>query len=124
MPNSFRHLWGSETRQRRALTNTMVEANIIIQEWGLQGSGLHTKEAILEALAARIIQLMSGDPMAFIQLMYRLDIPEAQFEAAMDAPNAEQLLAEIIWNRQVQKSILRKTTRPRSTDAEDSDLAW
>jgi hypothetical protein len=102
----------------------MEEANIIIQEWGLQGTGLHTKEAILEALAARIIQLMSGDPMAFIQLMYRLDIPEAQFEAAMDAANAEQLLAEIIWNRQVQKSILRKSAQSRPTSEEDNDLAW
>lgn len=102
----------------------MEDAQLIIEEWGLQGSGLHTREAILEALAARIIQLMAQDPMAFIQLMYRLDIPEAQFEAAMDAPNAEEVLARLIWDRQVQKSILRKTARPNTMESEDSDLAW
>jgi hypothetical protein len=102
----------------------MEEAAIIIQEWELDGSGLHSKEDILAALSARIIQLLSSDPMGFIQLMYRLDIPEAQFEAAMDAPKAEEVIAELIWNRQVQKSILRKTTRPNSAGSEDSDLVW
>jgi len=100
----------------------MDEANIIIQEWGLDASGLHSKEEILAALEARIGQMLVQDPMSFIQLMYRLDIAEAQLDAAMDDPAAGALIAQLVWDRQVQKSILRRSTPPRST--EEDDLSW
>jgi hypothetical protein len=101
----------------------MDEANIIIQVWGLDASGLHTKEEILAALEARIGEILARDPMSFIQLMYRLDISEAQLDAAMDQPSVGAIIAQLIWDRQVQKSILRKSTPPRST-GEDEDLHW
>lgn len=99
----------------------MDEAHIIAQEWDLD-PGLHSKEAILIALAMRVGELLSQDPMGFIQLMYRLDIPEAQLDAALESPDAGLLIAELIWNRQVQKSMLRKSTPPRQDD--DDELAW
>lgn len=95
--------------------------DIIIQEWGLDAS-LLSKEEILLALAARIRQMLEHDPMGFIQVMYRLDIPEAQLDAAMDADDAPAAIATLVWERQVQKAILRKATPPRSS--KDADLEW
>lgn len=95
--------------------------DIIIQEWNLDAS-LHSKEEILAALSARIDAMLRDDPMGFIQLMYRLDIPEAQLDAAMDAPDAGQLIAQLVWDRQVQKQMLRKATPP--PEAADDDLLW
>ncbi|MBS1615433.1 MAG: hypothetical protein JST06_04870 [Bacteroidetes bacterium] len=99
----------------------MSSARDIIQEWGLDPA-LHSKESILQALSLRIQELLARDPMAFLQLMYRLDIPEGQFESALDAPDAGSLIAGLIWNRQEQKSILRRQTPPRQEG--DEDLAW
>jgi hypothetical protein len=93
----------------------------IIQQWGLD-PGLHSKEAILLALAMRVGELLEQDPMGFIQLMYRLDIPEAQLDAALESPDAGLLIAGLIWDRQVQKIALRKSTPPRESG--DEDLAW
>ncbi len=95
--------------------------DIIIQEWGLSGS-LHTKEEVLAALAARVRGMLQDDPVGFIQLMYRLDIPEAQLDAAMDGPATAEVVAELVWNRQMQKSILRKSTPKAQRD--DEDLTW
>ncbi len=97
----------------------MEDADIIIQEWGLDASGLHSKESILAALAARIDAMLSGDPVALIQVMYRLDIPEAQLDAALDSEYAAQVIAQLVWDRQVRKSILRRSTPPRPAGDED-----
>ncbi len=99
----------------------MSPAQHIIQDWSLESS-LLSKDAILDALALRIQELLARDPMAFIQLMYRLDIPEAQLEQALESKEASALIAALIWNRQEQKSIMRQQTPPRQ--AGDEDLAW
>lgn len=101
----------------------MEEAGIIIQEWGLDGTGLHTKVEILAALEARIAFMLLQDPMGLIQAMYRLDIPEPQLDAALDQPEAATMIAQLVWDRQLQKSILRRSARPRDPEA-DEDLAW
>lgn len=74
------------------------------------------------ALALRVGELLAQDPIAFIQLMYRLDIPEAPLNAALESPDTGLLIAELIWNRQEQKSLSRKSTPPRQNDEEE--LAW
>ena len=102
----------------------MDEANIIIQEWGLDASGLHTKEEILAALAARIDTILTQDPMGFVQLMYRLDIPEAQLDAVLEDEHAAAMIAQLVWERQIQKSILRRSTPPRQTGEDDEELIW
>src|ERR1043165_774862 len=99
----------------------MEDGRIIVEEWGLD-AGLHSKEEILAALARRIDELLSQDPVAFIQLMYRLDIPEARVDVALDMDNAAAMIAELVWDRQVHKSMLRRNTPPRSSD--DTDLFW
>jgi hypothetical protein len=95
----------------------------IAQEWGLDTNLLHSKEEILAALAARIGQLFTVDTMAFIQLMYRLDIPERQLEAALEHPNAAEIIAQLIWDRQLQKYMMRKATPPPPANR-DEELSW
>ena len=102
----------------------MEQANIIIQEWGLDATGLHSKEDILAALSHRITELLSTDPVAFIQLMYRLDIPEGQLDAAMESAAPSALIAHLIWDRQVQKSIMRNSMPQRNTTDENDELSW
>ena len=102
----------------------MDEASIIIQEWSLDASALHTKEDILAALAQRISELLTQDPVGFIQLMYRLDIPEASLDAALESADAPSLIAQLVWDRQIQKSMLRKSAQPRAASEEDDELSW
>ena len=94
---------------------------IIASEWGLDAS-LHSKEEIVAAITQRIRQMLGDDPMAFIQLMYRLDISEVQLDAAMNSPDAAIIVAQLVWDRQVQKQLLRTTTRP--PEVADDDLLW
>ena len=102
----------------------MDEANIIIQEWGLDASGLHSKEEILAALAAKIDSMLAKDPMGFVQLMYRLDIPEAQLDMVMENDHPAPMIAQLVWDRQIQKSILRRSTPPRQSGEDDEELIW
>lgn len=102
----------------------MSDNRISIPEWGIDASDNVSKEDILLLLQQRIIAMLSGgDMMGFLQMMYRLDIPEQQLEQALDAPNAHELLAQLIWDRQMQKSAMRKSATPSKRD-EDTDLAW
>lgn len=102
----------------------MNEAQIIIREWGLDGSGLHSKEDIINALARRVDQMLQDNPMEFIQLMYRLDISEGALDAALQAEHAALCVATLIWDRQIQKITSRQNNPFREKKAEDEDLEW
>lgn len=110
-----------DNRFLRDLSNfaTMDE---LIQEWGLD-AGLHSKEAIIDALVAKLDTMLRDDPMGLIQLMYRLDIHEAQLHAALDSEASASLIAHLVWNRQEQKQILRATMQRPRPQADD-ELAW
>ncbi|MEO6834199.1 MAG: hypothetical protein ABI378_15905 [Chitinophagaceae bacterium] len=99
----------------------MHEIESIIEEWNLD-SGLRSKEEIIAALAARVEFLIANDFMGFIQLMYRLDVSEKHLEPALDAEDTGFQVANLIWDRQVQKSILRKMTPPPKGG--DEELLW
>ncbi len=94
----------------------------LVREWGLD-TGLHSKDDIIAALTAKLQQMLSGDPMGLIQLMYRLDIPEEQLDAALDADAAASLIAHLVWNRQERKRMLR-AAMPQHKPDQDDELAW
>jgi hypothetical protein len=94
----------------------------LAREWGLD-AGLHSKEAIIDALAAKLQQMLASDPMSLIQLMYRLDIPEDQLDAALDSEASASLIAHLVWNRQEQKQRMRATMQRPAPEADD-ELAW
>lgn len=90
--------------------------------WGLDAR-LHSKEEIIATLARRIEVMLAQDIMNFIQIMYRMDIPEGQLDRALHAEeDACHQIAVLIWDRQLQKQISKSmmTNRPDP----DSDLAW
>lgn len=94
----------------------------LVRDWGLD-AGLHSKEAIIDALTAKLELMLHNDPMGLIQLMYRLDIPEDQLDAALDADASASLLAHLVWNRQEQKQRMRATMQRPGPEADD-ELAW
>lgn len=94
----------------------------LVREWGLE-TGLYAKAEIIDALTAKLQQKLNGDPMGLIQLMYRLDIPEEQLDAALDSDGAASLLAHLVWNRQEQKQRMRATMQRPAPEADD-ELAW
>ena len=81
-----------------------------------------SREDIITLLQQRIEQLLAGNFMEFIQLMYRLDIPEDRLKAALDTTHAAQNLANIIWDRQILKAKLRAAHNQPQTDTRDDDL--
>ncbi len=100
----------------------LAKMNELIQEWGLD-SGLHSKEAIIDALTAKLDGMLRSDAMGLIQLMYRLDIPEEQLDAALDADASASLIAHLVWNRQEQKQRMRATMQRPGPEADD-ELTW
>ena len=73
-------------------------------------------KALKERLASRLIEFLDYDMEGLINLVYRLDIREKDFDAAMRGPStriiAEQL-AELIIRRELEKAYTRKLYREK-----------
>lgn len=84
--------------------------------------GLVSREQILVALAAKIEQLISGNPDQLFSLLYRLDISEQKIKQAMNTPGpVSYKIAILIYERQLEKIISRKRF---GSERPDEDLAW
>jgi hypothetical protein len=93
------------------------------QDWDIQLSELTSEEAILKELErVAVIQLEKG-PEAFFQLMYRLDIPEKKLNMVLHDADVAAKLAQLIYDRQLQKIQSRLYYRDNSKD-EDNELKW
>jgi hypothetical protein len=99
-------------------------SEVIIREWGLNTNASHSKEEIIQALAKRIDEMLSDDPMGFLQIMYRLDISEPALDQAMEAENASMLIAGLVWDRQTQKQAFRQSNPYTGKKVEDEELEW
>jgi hypothetical protein len=87
-------------------------------------SGVVTKQAILQQLELKISRLLHQNAEVFFQLLYRLDISEKKFQAALDdKQTAVSALAVLIYDRQLQKLASRKKNKPHDTSS-DQDLTW
>lgn len=85
------------------------------------------KEEILFQLEKYISQKISNDPEGFFQLMYRLDIPERAMDKALQNVNASLEIANLIYDRQLEKAKSRLYYRNKDTQApgkDDKDLKW
>ena len=79
-------------------------------------------QALMNALTARVIYLLEREAEAFFQLMYRLDIPERQLQEAFGAADPPAAIAQLIYDRQLEKAARRAATPARKED--DNDLHW
>jgi hypothetical protein len=91
-------------------------------EYGISFQGLVSEQEIIEKLALQVGVLAEKGPDAFFQLMYRLDIPEKQLMRAMVDKEVAKEIANLIYNRQLQK--LRSRAYYRRKDDADNDLKW
>jgi hypothetical protein len=88
------------------------ELNKALQtDWELQLPETVSKEEILQQLANKIVTLIERNPEHFFQLMYRLDVPEAKLDAALKTEDAAHSIAELVYNRQLQKIESRQQNR-------------
>jgi hypothetical protein len=94
----------------------------ISNDWELDLPENLSKKEILEALEFRISELLKGNGEQFFQLMYRLDISEEKVNLALQNNEAVNQLADLIYERQVDKVNLRKTFK-KEKDI-DKDLEW
>lgn len=96
--------------------------NDIIRTWELDLTAAISEKEILDALAQKVTQLLGREPERFYQIMYRLDIPEKKVVLALNEPDASQLIAKLIFQRQWQKAASR--ARHRTNPGTDEDLKW
>jgi hypothetical protein len=92
--------------------------NALALEWKLGAAPGLSKQQILDALAARISDMLASNSEAFFQAMYRLDINEHKLAVA-DVPAA---VAALVWERQLQKVSSRACPTP-PPDPDDA-LRW
>ena len=83
-----------------------------------------SKEIILEQLKLKISEMLQGNAEIFFQTLYRLDISEQKTNAALlDNEHAIDCLAQLIYERQLQKAISRVENKPKEMP-DDVDLKW
>ena len=101
---------------------TLIEAGQSIgKEWQLPAfspeNELDTQvEALKERLTGRLIDYLSHDMEFVINTLYRLDIRERDFHAAMQGRSLREIaasLAEIIIRRELEKAAWREKYRNR-----------
>lgn len=84
---------------------------------------LVSKHQILAALASRISQLLEGNPDQLFSLLYRLDVSEKKMKEALNEGDEIPLrLAQLVYERQLEKSAWRKHFKPE--EKPDDDLSW
>lgn len=83
------------------------------------------EEDILLKLEERLGYLLQRNPEEFFRVLYRVDIPEYQLNNALQQPNALQVVAKMVFNRQLEKLKTRAdfSGHFNKNDA-DADLKW
>lgn len=84
---------------------------------------LFTEAQILDALAARVGQMIAGDPEGFFQLMYRLDVAENRIHEALQQEDPSLAVARQVYLRQLQKVHSRRLFKPPPAPP-DEELEW
>jgi hypothetical protein len=87
--------------------------NRVAPYFGTQPLALATDRAALHALLQQwIYQLLDQQPEQLAQLMYRLDVAEPLFQAALYAsqglPEAASRVADLVIDRELQRLALRR----------------
>ena len=104
--------------KRQILTDA---GRMLVQQWQLPELQLREEASeylthLKHRLADRIRELLETDMEHLINLLYRLDISETDFQRAMQGDHiyhTAQDLAEIVLNRELQKARTRAAYRNR-----------
>ncbi|MBN9483427.1 MAG: hypothetical protein BGO70_13175 [Bacteroidetes bacterium 43-93] len=98
-------------------------AAAISSELGIQLGDVFSKEEIIDKLALKLAGVAEKGAETFFQLMYRLDIPERKLNQAMYDKDAIHEIAELVYNRQLQKARSREFYK-RNKPKDDEELGW
>ena len=99
-------------------------AGALRQEWGIAVPTTLTEEAVIGLLAAKVVDWLERGPDAFYQLMYRLDISEAKLGAASAGEDIPRKIAQLIFDRQIQKARSRQFYRTQPKPPDEPDMRW
>lgn len=92
------------------------------QGFDLTEAQLISREKIIAALSERISQLIAGNPDQLFSMLYRLDISEKKIKLVLlQQENIALHLAELIYERQLEKAASRKHFGRQEPDDE---LSW
>lgn len=89
------------------------------RQWGLPDDPAHDWKQLKTALKERLFELLEDDFAGLVNAMYRLDIAEDRFKAALDASSTDAIaaqLAEVVLQRELQ----RLETRRRYSDSNNN----
>lgn len=76
-------------------------------------------------LEKRLAHLLERNPEEFFQLLYRIDIPERQLQVVLQEENALTLLANLVYDRQMDKVKSRLFYKSQNSDKTvDDELGW
>jgi hypothetical protein len=89
---------------------TAETASLLQKNWGLEPSGANSWEALHAALCIRLQQMLEEDFAGLVNAMYRLDVPETQFRAALNAPDPG-LIASQLADAILDRELMRAKTR-------------
>ncbi len=91
-------------------------------EWSLELHSIPDRVQLLQLLETRVSQLIAENPEQLLQHMYRMDISEQALRQALDTPEAPGEIAELIYERQLQRLKDRDSySRPEDIPP---DLEW
>ncbi len=91
--------------------NALEAYEIIANQYSLPSVSELTKDEILRLLKNSLLKLLETDFQALVNLMYRLDVSEENFQSAMtgnDNGNIAQRLAGIVLEREIQRFMWKK----------------
>lgn len=97
----------------------------IVHSFGLEeGNGHLDEETMLQALAAKIAEMLDHEPELLFSTLYRLDVLEHKIRKVLDDPATpnDTGLAQLVIDRQKEKIETRKKYRsgePQWMDDED-----
>jgi hypothetical protein len=83
------------------------------------------REHVLAAIELRLSQLVVFGPEPMWQLLYRLDVAEKPVIAALEHnENALGTIAQLIYDRQLEKARSRAAFRSGGNPLDDDELRW
>jgi len=90
--------------------NTKEISDKISKEMGLNFPAEFDESEILKVLAARVEQMLKGDPDLLMSYLYRLDVEEKKINSALEtSPTPVHVtFANLIWDRQKQRIITKQ----------------
>jgi len=104
------------------MTQEQELLSALVHSFGLKVPDTISEDTIIQALTYRVDQLIAANPDQLFSMLYRLDISERKIKEAMATEDdVTKKIAVLIYERQLEKIISRKSFRSHEPD---DDLAW